>query len=1335
MKVAPSTAATQNDENDVSVPSAEVTNQADVALQAGMNGHLTPSGVAATELWEAPDHSHAAFVADERLALENAYFSRGQGWLEGEYGQPVTLEAGRGWRTPVRKDKRDYRAEFYTDDKGRPRFKIVIHNYKTSENILWDDYGEVFEVHYREWLERKRALTAEEREAYEARQAERRAEARRAAEARVEAERIAKELVQDDQQRKEANLAADRESWGELPEEGQSSYLRAKGLPHATPFRYQGQTLVVPMWSVNGEFAGTQRLGSGGLKLFTDGARKKGAFAVLGGAPKLEGRPDLHDLPRFIAEGAATAMRPYQAYDEPVLVAFDAGNIGEVIRAICGALDAAGMEKEREAWLKRLVIVADNDAWKIAQRHNGVALGNVGLEAAHRVALEFGCRVAYPDFSGLSVRDKPTDFDDLARLAGLAAVKAQLEQAALAKPNLALARERRAYLKELTERGATFERYLKLGELPDGPTVIQSPQNTGKTEMLKPLIDHYIAEGKRVLYISHRIALAADAAKRLRLDLYSQYTASMLRSSKAVSISTNSLHLLDDEHFDIVVIDESDQALPSFTGSHMKNKLANLGVLERLVKHARKVVCLDANAGTFTRWALEKWRAGESINWLHNHWDVGAGRTVDIYPRLAQLYPKLGPGTFVATDAIGESRRLAFTLIAQGVKTQLINGETSHDLENLEFIANINERVPKVGAISASPSMSTGVSITSPHLARTVGAFHGGNGPATEALQAMWRARASTDWHVWLQATSYGGDSIDLEARYGVTLDAELERSGNPAHLARGNDHGYAALKRLVDERNQWARRTFSHDFVWQLVVQGFDVRLVDTPTEAERPALQAVLEEAREREKAAYADERFTAECYDLTTAKRLRELGTLTSRERYGLERYDHTDYFRTADEPDLLTWLRADYRGRYRRAMGRLELVVQNDEVARSHAQELLEHIEVREDAKLTLVQREFNQRLLAVVELEQAVDTLHDELEPADIEAAAQEELQGRAFGRKNGQRPSEGPLRELAVERFRRYSVNSENVRGFITWIEDNRAVLAGVVGLPASEVLTMNAVRYIASWLKPLGLRQHRAGKNERREYCLDAAALALAAQVFKRREQEHLLRSSAPPAQAQSETIPYSKVLDQPFPGEIPTGGPSGYLGSGTQHIPAHHEQHPEFDEERSKVAYMDNTQLHPSPDSALPAAVMQEHTDPIHILPTADELPFDNDPETFVRSTLRWMRRLAERPSPELVFETALLVLVSTFEEFVQVALYDELRSKFYPGYEILGHYAQCDESFELLAEIEDTMRCNALAYYGWARDRTQHGTRNRDFEVWLEAAQQVLAGYSDKTWRRAA
>lgn len=667
------------------------------------------------------------------------------------------------------------------------------------------------------------------------------------------------------------------------------------------------------------------------------------------------------------------------------------------------------------------------------------------------------------------------------------------------------ARRKREFLRDHAARGGTVSPTVDLSGLRDGPTVGQSPQNTQKSRGLIPIIEQCRAEGQLFIYVTHRISLAADARK-LGVEVYSDYDRDDLSLMNGLAITINSLHHLEDRLGNLtiphtLVIDESEQAIPALTGSHMKNKNANMRVFSRLVGRAQRVICLDADAGKATRWMLEQWRGGERVNWIKNHWEVGQGKTATIYPHRAQPYTHLETGTYAGTDSLAESRRFAFTLEMQGVKTQLINGETSHDPENLTFVGDINRHAPTVGAIVASPSISTGVSLIDPNFTRAVGVFYGANGPATEALQAMWRARRADDWRIWVQPSG-GGEQIDLDSRYGAALDAELERGGHADRYAGRNDYGYGGLKRLIAERNQRARRTYDDDLIWLMVRQGIDVRLAERPTDDAAPALREALREARDRERTAYADERATAEQYDANTIKALRERGTLTSRERYGVERYDHTAYFRNSDTEDLRTWLLADHRGRYRGQLERLEYTLTDDTTALTYAEQLLERTEMHDDAPLTLTKREFGQRVLAAVGLEEAIRALHDELTADELTEAANWELSIRARGHDDETEPPPiaHRLRQVELERFTRYSLGSEPVAELLAWIEFNRTVLAGVIALPTPDELRANAVRYIRSWLKTLGLRQHRAGKNSRGDYVLDGAALALAASVFERK-------------------------------------------------------------------------------------------------------------------------------------------------------------------------------------------------------------------------------------------
>ena len=251
------------------------------------------------------------------------------------------------------------------------------------------------------------------------------AEVQRELEVTRERKRLEKE---EEEKRKVENGTAQHRVWEQLPKQGQSPYLKAKGLSHVNPFRYEGSTLVVPLWTASGTLATAQRIRPNGFKLYAKETNKKGAFTVVGGPDELDGKLDLHNPPSFMAEGVATAVRPHQAFNETSIAAYDWANIGEVVRAIRAAFDEAGMEEQKQAWLEQFVILADNDQWKDDGK-------NVGVEAAQKAALEFGCKVAVPNFDGLDVSDKPTDFDDLARLAGLDAVRAQLEAARAPDPD------------------------------------------------------------------------------------------------------------------------------------------------------------------------------------------------------------------------------------------------------------------------------------------------------------------------------------------------------------------------------------------------------------------------------------------------------------------------------------------------------------------------------------------------------------------------------------------------------------------------------------------------------------------------------------------------------------------------------------------------------------------------------------------------------------------------------------------------------------------------------------------------------------------------------------
>lgn len=210
--------------------------------------------------------------------------------------------------------------------------------------------------------------------------------------------------------------------------EGDSAYLERKQVQaHGLRFGADehGPFAAVPMVDLTSDaLRSVQLIRPDGSKRFLLGTPIKGnALCHLIGASL----DDLDDGEVWIAEGYATAATVHEATGQPVLVAFDSGNLPRVAK---GA---------RERWPAiRLAIAADNDQWKVGQpvdpgKPDGKKKINRGVTAAHKAAKATGARVAIPDFSNLidaeqcrADGDGPTDFNDLAGLVSADVVRHQL---------------------------------------------------------------------------------------------------------------------------------------------------------------------------------------------------------------------------------------------------------------------------------------------------------------------------------------------------------------------------------------------------------------------------------------------------------------------------------------------------------------------------------------------------------------------------------------------------------------------------------------------------------------------------------------------------------------------------------------------------------------------------------------------------------------------------------------------------------------------------------------------------------------------------------------------
>ena len=171
-------------------------------------------------------------------------------------------------------------------------------------------------------------------------------------------------------------------------------YLKKKNIQAHGCIKQEGDLLLIPIKDISGKIHSVQEIHPDGKKHFPFGINKKGNFFTIKGNENI-----------YICEGYATGATIYEATGGTVVIAFDAGNLLQVAISI-----------KDGSPIHNITICADNDQFKP---------GNPGLTAGEKAAKKINAALCYPAFKNLST--KPTDFNDLASLEGIEAVKNHLK--------------------------------------------------------------------------------------------------------------------------------------------------------------------------------------------------------------------------------------------------------------------------------------------------------------------------------------------------------------------------------------------------------------------------------------------------------------------------------------------------------------------------------------------------------------------------------------------------------------------------------------------------------------------------------------------------------------------------------------------------------------------------------------------------------------------------------------------------------------------------------------------------------------------------------------------
>lgn len=210
----------------------------------------------------------------------------------------------------------------------------------------------------------------------------------------MRAQREADEAKRKHEARERAGLI-----WAEAYPCTEYAYLSRKGIA-ANGARLHKESLVLPIRDTAGVLHSLQFIGTDGNKRYLTGGRIRGCYFGIG---KPNGV-------LCIAEGFATGASIHEATGYAVAVAFDAGNLQPVAKAL------------REKFPDLQLIVCADDDYQTD--------GNPGIVKATEAATAVCGMLAVPDF-GANRPDKATDFNDLAALHGLEAVKRAIANSAI----------------------------------------------------------------------------------------------------------------------------------------------------------------------------------------------------------------------------------------------------------------------------------------------------------------------------------------------------------------------------------------------------------------------------------------------------------------------------------------------------------------------------------------------------------------------------------------------------------------------------------------------------------------------------------------------------------------------------------------------------------------------------------------------------------------------------------------------------------------------------------------------------------------------------------------
>ena len=491
----------------------------------------------------------------------------------------------------------------------------------------------------------------------------------------------------------------------------------------------------------------------------------------------------------------------------------------------------------------------------------------------------------------------------------------------------------------------------------EGVLAFVSATGTGKTNLIAELTRHL--EG--LISPIHRQSLGRGMASRLRLD-YITDTDSALgrlvgadgRLTRRLSLCWDSLLKINEKDFRpgtyTIILDEADQGFRHLIlGGTCKKGGKRPGLLakaQRLIKHAKQVILASAGISQAEIDLVLQLR-GETKAFVVKNEYQGSGYPCTMYtesPGGGDRKLARAKVHNLLEDAIAKGDRIivhmdtksgCYTVEAMGLSLGLtddqilrFDGDTSADPRQREFADNPNKflRENNIKLLVASPSLTSGVSITVDAFDQVFAFFEGNSIAPLDAMQMPHRFRLPVPRTIFVAAK---GNPNPLSPKNKLDYQTKAQRRSLMITHALGDadlqdkidtDSPFAQYEAAVETNHHYEMLSYALSLRAYLEHAGHQVTMGELPREDDKDIIET-LDQLKILRKT--VDEQWCqaiADSSPITSeqADQLRDKTTRVFKEAKELLRYDLGDFYQEEVTPELVSY---DNRGRTRKAINRL------------------------------------------------------------------------------------------------------------------------------------------------------------------------------------------------------------------------------------------------------------------------------------------------------------------------------------------------------------------------------------------------------------------------------